>query len=106
MFMVSMDHGGNLWHLLSTGSATALADIRSTRQTPLVLDIRGRETFSEGHDQGAVNIPWRELSTRGPAELPASGHIVIDCRDSAQACDIGAHILTSSGFTRVYILSR
>ena len=78
----------------------------STRQKPVILDIRDRETFSEGHDQDAVNIPWRELLTRGPVELPASRHIVIDCRDSAQVCAIGAHILTSTGFTRVSILSR
>jgi len=70
------------------------------------LDIRDRETFGEGHEKGAVNIPLTELLARGPAELPAARHLVIDCRDAPDFCAIGAHFLTSSGFALVSILRR
>ena len=78
----------------------------SSRPGPVLLDIRDRETFAEGHDNGAVNIPLDEMLARAPAELPASRQIVIDCRDAPAACGVGAHFLTSSGFTKVSILSR
>jgi rhodanese-related sulfurtransferase len=77
-----------------------------TKPGPLLLDIRDRVTFGEGHEKGAVNIPLRELLPRGPAELPAARHIVIDCRDPPDFCAVGAHFLTSSGFTLVSILQR
>ncbi len=78
----------------------------STRPGPVLLDIRDRETFAEGHEKGAVNIPLGEILARGPAELPASRHIVIDCRDTPDACAVAAHQLTSSGFKQVSILRR
>src|SRR5688572_2373944 len=49
----------------------------AAKSNPLLLDIRDRETFGEGHEKGAVNIPMEELLSRGPAELPVSRHVVI-----------------------------
>ena len=84
------------------------ADFRalSTRSSTLLLDIRDRETFGEGHEKGAVNIPFGEVLTRGPAELPVSRHIVIDCRDPLDYCAMAVHWLASSGFGQVSILRR
>jgi len=70
------------------------------------LDIRDRDTFGEGHDEGAVNIPFGEVLTRGPAELPVSRRIVIDCRDPLEFCAMAVHWLASSGFGQVSILRR
>ena len=72
----------------------------------VLLDIRDRTTFAEGHEKDAVNIPFGEILTRGPAELRVSHHIVIDCRDPPDVCAMVAHQLTSSGFNRVTILRR
>jgi rhodanese-related sulfurtransferase len=80
--------------------------VLSTQSRPVVLDIRDRETFAEGHENGAVNIPFGEILTRGPAELRASHHIVIDCRDPPDVCALAAHQLTSSGFSEVSTLRR
>ena len=78
----------------------------STRPGTLLLDIRDRETFGEAHEKGAVNIPFDELLTRGPAELPVSRHVVIDCRDPLELCAMAVHWLHSSGFPQVSILRR
>jgi TonB family protein len=75
----------------------------STQANTLVLDIRDRETFDDGHEKGAVNIPFEELLMRGPAELPASRHIVIDCRDPLEFCAMSVHWLVSEGFRQVSI---
>lgn len=78
----------------------------ATQSSMLLLDIRDRETFGEGHEKGAVNIPLMELLLRGPAELPVSRHIVIDCRDPPDFCAMAVHFLASSGFGQVSILRR
>jgi hypothetical protein len=46
----------------SSGSRQSITTWRET-------DIRDRETFGEGHEKGAVNIPFEEVLLRGPAEL-------------------------------------
>lgn len=78
----------------------------STQSSTLLLDVRDRQTFGEGHEKGAVNIPFRELLLRGPAELPVARHIVIDCRDPMELCAMGVHWLVSNGFGQVSILRR
>ena len=78
----------------------------SGRPGPVLLDIRDRQTFGEGHAKGALNIPLKELLARGPAELSMSRHVVIDCRDPPDLCAVAAHQLVSSGFGRVSILQR
>jgi TonB family protein len=78
----------------------------STKPGPLLLDIRDRETFAERHEKGALNIPLKELLARGPAEIQASRHVVIDCLDAPDFCSVAAHFLTSSGFKQVSILRR
>lgn len=78
----------------------------ATQSSTLVLDIRDRETFGEGHEKSAVNIPFEEVLLRGPAELPVSRHIVIDCRDPLDLCAMAVHWLVSNGFGQVSILRR
>jgi TonB family protein len=78
----------------------------STQSSTLLLDTRDRETFAEGHEKGAVNIPFEEVLLRGPAELSISRHIVIDCRDPLDYCALSVHWLVSNGFSRVSILQR
>ena len=78
----------------------------STQPATVLLDTRDRETFAEGHEKGAVNIPFNELLLRAPAELPVSRHVVIDCRDPLELCAMGVHFLASNGFARISILRR
>jgi rhodanese-related sulfurtransferase len=78
----------------------------STHSNTLLLDIRDRETFGDGHEKGAVNIPFEEVLMRGPAELLVSRHIVIDCRDPLEMCAMSVHWLVSEGFAQVSILRR
>lgn len=78
----------------------------SSRLRLLVLDTRDRQTFAEGHETGAVNMPFGEILTRAAAELRVSQPIIIDCRDPPDVCALVAHQLISSGFTDVSILHR
>jgi hypothetical protein len=73
---------------------------------PLILDIRERDAFRQGHLEAAVNIPFEELDVRAPIELPKARPLVVDCSSGDTWCENpGAivSILTSSGFPTVRI---
>lgn len=67
-------------------SAAQLADRIEAGSPPLVLDVRTREEFAQGHIPGAVNIPHDELATR-LAELPiaTSEEVVVHCQSGRRA---------------------
>jgi len=58
-----------------------LADRIRAGAAPLVLDVRTREEYRQGHIPGAVNIPQDELPDR-LAELPIaeSDEVVVHCQ--------------------------
>jgi TonB family protein len=73
---------------------------------PILLDIRERDAFRQGHLEAAVNIPFEELEVRAPIELPQAWPLVVDCSSGDMWCgNPGAIIsnLASSGFSRVSI---
>jgi TonB family protein len=87
---------------------TEFLRLRSSR-APVVLDARSRAAHLQGHRDGAVNVPFSELSTRAGAELALSRPIVIDCFPEQQysgVCEVAAHILASRGFAEVSVLNR
>jgi rhodanese-related sulfurtransferase len=73
---------------------------------PVILDIRERDAFRQGHLEGAVNIPFAELQVRASIELPQARPLVVDCSSGDTWCgNPGAimSILTSRGFSKVSI---
>ncbi len=72
----------------------------------VVVDIRGREEFAQGHRTGALNIPQEELALRGRAELPDTASVVVDCRTSSRAsCRSAAWMLKSLRVAHVKVLA-
>ncbi len=78
-----------------------LVGLLGTDSEPLLLDVRSREEFAEGHIPGAVNIPYDELPGR-LEEL--AGHrddeIVVYCRTGRRA-GIAEATLLEAGFSDV-----
>ncbi len=73
---------------------------------PVILDIRERDAFRQGHLEAAVNIPFAELQVRAPIELPYARTLVVDCSSGEPWCENpGAitSILSSGGFPKVSI---
>lgn len=69
-------------------------------QQTVVLDVRTREEFREGHIPKATLIPLQELNSR-LSELDKSTTYLVVCRSgnrSAQASEI----LLKNGFTHIY----
>lgn len=50
----------------------------------LLVDLRNREEYRQGHLKGAVNIPYGELTARY-GELPSDRTLVLYCSRGAQS---------------------
>ena len=71
---------------------------------PVLVDPRARDLYAQGHRDGAVNIPERELQSRAAIELPHSRPVVVDCRRGSESmCDVAARILQRVGFPDVSV---
>jgi len=46
----------------------------------VIVDVRGKEDFDEGHIPGAVSIPWEEMEARY-TELPRGKEVITYCSD-------------------------
>jgi hydroxyacylglutathione hydrolase len=72
---------------------TTVDDVNADR-APVILDVRGRSEFEEGHLPNAVNIPVGELPQR-LNEVP-DGELVVHCQGGTRSA-IAASILQQSG---------
>ena len=64
----------------------------------VILDVRTREGYRDGHIPGAINIPFEELPNR-LKELPKSKEIISYCWDvTCLLCTKAAYVLASKGF--------
>ena len=64
----------------------------------VVLDVRSREGFKEGHIPGAVNIPLQELEGR-LKELPKDREVISYCWNvTCMLCTKAALVLARKGF--------
>ena len=82
-------------------------NLRSTER-PTILDVRERHQHQESGARSVVNIPSREVQTRGPIELSSRNPIVIDCSlegASIYECRLAGRALLGNGFSRVLVFS-
>jgi len=86
-------------------SAGKLADRIQAGSPPLILDVRTREEYTQGHIPGAINIPHDELPTR-LAELPIakSEEVVVHCGSGGRT-QPAEKTLRASGYSNVRILT-
>lgn len=73
-----------------------LADVKVS-QGAFLLDVRSPGEFSEGHGQGAVNVPLNELeATLASLPVDRNREIVVCCRSSRART-----ILLKAGYSKV-----
>ncbi|MBK8252815.1 MAG: rhodanese-like domain-containing protein [Polyangiaceae bacterium] len=86
----------------------ASGDVDSARAHELVgqgatlVDVRSPEEFTEGHIQGAVNVPVGELGGK-LASIPKDKPVVVYCH-SGMRSKRAASALKDAGYTQVYDL--
>jgi hydroxyacylglutathione hydrolase len=65
----------------------------------VLIDVRSREEWLEGHAEDSVHIPWHDLRTR-LTELDSAGKYILMCK-GGQRASIAASILSMHGFPHV-----
>jgi len=68
---------------------------------PVIIDVRTRDEYSEGHIDGALNLPHGELAHR-LGEIPGNktSEIVVYCRSGKRA-RIAEDILVEKGYKNI-----
>jgi rhodanese-related sulfurtransferase len=87
-------------------SVAEFADRIQAGSPPVVLDVRTREEFAQGHIPGAINISHGELPNR-MAELPdaKSEEIVVYDDAGRGAARLAEETLHGNGYSNVLILT-
>lgn len=67
----------------------------------VVVDVRPKGAYDNGHIPGALSIPLEELKKGIPAELEAvkAKQIVVNCGEGSTYGPEGTHVLNQAGFT-------
>ena len=73
-------------------------------QGAILLDVRSKQEYQEGHLQGAINIPDFELEARLQREIPKKNQLIVTyCQHGGRSRD--AYILMKKlGYTNIYNL--
>lgn len=68
----------------------------------IIIDVREPDEYSEGHVDGAINIPPDQLLAGAPqlADLPKDAPLLLYCKSGARS-NSAMHILRSLGFTNL-----
>lgn len=68
----------------------------------ILLDVRTKEEYEEGHIKGAINIPLKNLAYEVEDEIPDQNQaIYLYCRSGVRVITAG-HILHDLGYNEVY----
>lgn len=71
-------------------------------EVSLIIDVRTREEYVQGHIPGAINIPLHELEVRiSELEVYKNKTILVYCRSGRRSA-VASEILVRNGFTKVY----
>ena len=77
------------------------AEMMSSRDGYIILDVRTPEEFASGHIPDAINIPVEDIGEAKPAELPEDGQLImVYCRSGNRSKTASAK-LAAMGYTQV-----
>ncbi len=79
----------------------ALVERESSRESPLLLDVRSPSEFASGHLPGAVNIPFDELPGRAEEIAEFRDRGVITYCESGRRAGIAEESLKAAGFRKI-----
>jgi rhodanese-related sulfurtransferase len=82
------------------GLSTAVNYIELVQQGAIIIDVRTRSEYKQGHVKKSTNMPLNELSNH-IAKLKKDS-VIITCCASGMRSASAKNILKSNGFTSVY----
>ena len=82
-------------------SALQAKEIMESGEEYILLDVRTQEEYDAGHIKGSILIPYTEIETQAPDELPdKDADILVYCRSGRRSA-IAAQALADMGYTHV-----
>ncbi len=77
-----------------------LTQLQQDKQ-PVILDVRSKQEFLEGHIQGAINIPYDQLDAQAKwLEQYQDQPVLVYCRSGRRA-GVAEQILIAQGFKQL-----
>ena len=67
----------------------------------IILDVRSRQEYEEGHIPGAMLIPDSEIKDRAEAELPDKAQLILVYCRSGRRSKLAAQALVELGYTNI-----
>lgn len=88
-----------LKNLLGLGPKADYAAL--VKQGAVIVDVRSKGEFSNGHIRGSINIPLDQLRNN-LGRIPDKNKVVITCCVSGNRSGMAKNILQEKGYTQVY----
>ena len=86
------------------GLTAVEAKARMDIEPMVIVDVRSAEAYQAEHIQGAINVPWTELTTKLD-QLPKDKALLLYCTcPSEQTSGGAAKDLAGLGYTHLYVL--
>ena len=67
----------------------------------IILDVRSRQEYEEGHIPGAMLIPDSEIKDRAEVELPDKAQLILVYCRSGRRSKLAAQALVELGYTNI-----
>lgn len=82
----------------------ALLKLLDEQRAPLLLDVRSKQEYQQGHINGAINISYDLLTEKsGLIDADKDQEIIIYCRSGRRA-QVAYQTLQQKGFTQLIML--
>jgi len=82
----------------------ALLKLLDEQRAPLLLDVRSKQEYQQGHINGAINISYDLLAEKsGLIDADKDQEIIIYCRSGRRA-QVAYQTLQQKGFTQLIML--
>ena len=82
-------------------TAEAARQIMDTEEGYIILDVRTREEYDQGHIPGAVLIPDTEIKARAEEVLTDKDQLILVYCRSGRRSKLAAQILVELGYTNI-----
>ena len=82
-------------------TAEEAKQIMDSEEGYIILDVRTREEYDQGHIPGAILIPNTEIEARAEEELPDKDQLILVYCRSGNRSKKAAEILVELGYTNI-----
>ena len=82
-------------------TAQKAKEIMDSQEGYVILDVRAREEYDQGHIPGAIVIPHTEIAARAEAELTDKDQLILVYCRSGRRSKLAAEELVKLGYTNI-----